>query len=118
SLLLLGGAVPPLPLRATARGYDRLQYDGNAQHSGTNGWDTTITTRNVGRLRRLFHITLPSFIDGAPVYMRAVPTRQGLRNLLFPTTYIAAIFAPDARTGDTLRNHHDGPRHRCPAPSC
>src|SRR5438874_12818923 len=78
-LLILGGAVQPIPLRATARGYDWLQFDGNAQHSGTNGRETTVTTRNVGRLRLLFRVTLPSVVDGAPVYVRAVPTRHGLR---------------------------------------
>jgi outer membrane protein assembly factor BamB len=107
----------PMPLRAaTARGYDWRQFDGNAQHSGTNGWESTITTRNVGRLRRLFRITLPSFIDGAPVYMRAVPTSHGLRDLLFATTYSGAILALDAHTGDMLWGHQNGTRQRCPAP--
>src|SRR5439155_20689823 len=72
----------PTPSGVASARYDWLQYDGNAQHSGDNTQETALTVETVGRLHRLFRVPLPSFADGAPVYLHAVATPHGVRDLL------------------------------------
>src|SRR5262249_32180544 len=71
---------------AQAAGYDWLQFGGNAQHSSNNTLETIISTSNVKNLKKLFQVTLPAVVDGPPVYLRAVKTSQGSKDLLFMTT--------------------------------
>jgi hypothetical protein len=92
--------------------YDWPQFNFNAQHSGDNTLETTITPGNVGNLRRLFQISLPAIADGAPVYQSAVNTPTGVRDLVFVTTKAGHIVALDAHTGAQVWVH------QYPAGSC
>lgn len=105
ALLLIvyaSGLHAPASTSALAAGYDWLQYNGNPQHSGNNTLETAITPGNVGTLRQLFQVSLPSPADGAPVYLRSVNTAAGTKDLVFVTTKAGHIIALDARTGATL----------------
>src|SRR5437870_3472149 len=64
-----------LPLLSTPRpGYDWLQFNGDAQHSGNNTAETIINRDNVAGLRPLFRVLLPDHSDAAPVYLGSVQT--------------------------------------------
>lgn len=111
AVLLVVIAVVIMPHRHTlaAAPYNWLQFDGNAQHSGDNTLETTLTTANVGGLQRLFQVALPSVADGAPVLLSGVSTASGVRDLLFVTTKDGHIVALDAHTGAQVWAHQNGP---------
>ncbi len=108
-VLTAGGLVASQPLTVRASGYDWLQFDGNAQHSGNNTMETMITPANVGTLTRLFQVTLPAVADGPPAYLSGVATANGTQDLLFLTTKDGQILARDAHTGAQLWSHQYGP---------
>src|SRR5437667_7625630 len=87
--LLLAMVLAPARSAATTSSYDWPQFDGNAQHSGTNTQETIISASNIANLHLLFQVTLPvtSFADNAPAYLSAVSTPSGVRDLLFVATY-------------------------------
>src|SRR2546430_9222866 len=87
-----------LPI-ASAHAYDWLQFGGDAQHSGRNTAETTITPSNVGALVQKYQVTLLATADGAPVFLEAVSTPTGTKDLLFVTTGDGRIIALDAQTG-------------------
>ncbi len=89
--------------------YDWLQFGGNAQHSGNNTSETILTPANVSTLTQKYQATLPAIADGAPVYLEAVTTPGGVKNLLFVTTRDGRIIALDAQTGTTAWSHQYGP---------
>jgi len=82
--------------------YDWLQFNGDPQHSGNNTLETTITSGNVVSLTQLFQVSLPGTADGAPVYLRAVSTTLGIKDLVFVTTKAGHIVALEAHTGGTI----------------
>ncbi|MBA3946224.1 MAG: PQQ-binding-like beta-propeller repeat protein [Herpetosiphonaceae bacterium] len=88
----------------TTQGYDWLQFNGDAQHAGNNTLETTISVDNVGSLKPVagFPITLPNAADDAPVYLRAVNTASGVKDLLFVNTKGGDVMALDARKGATV----------------
>ena len=90
---------------ARALAYDWLQYNGDPQHSGNNTFETIITSSNVDNLAFTFQATLPSVADGAPVYLSAVDTPSGIRDLLFVTTKAGHIVTLDAHTGQQIWVH-------------
>ncbi len=96
-----GGRLPATMALAstTAASYDWVQFDFDAQHSGNNTRETTITAANAGSLRRLFQVRLPAVADGAPVSLSAVATSAGTQDVLFVTTKAGHIAALDAHTG-------------------
>lgn len=96
--------------------YDWLQFDGNAQHSGNNTWETTITTANVSTLKKAFSAILPGVADGAPVYLAGVATPSGPRDLLYLTTKAGDIVAIDAHSGGQVWRH-SYPAGTCTIPS-
>lgn len=108
-LLVLAGMMMPHGHSMAAAPYDWLQFDGNAQHSGDNALETTLTTANVGSLQRLFQVTLPSIADDAPALLSSVATASGVRDLLFVTTKDGHILALDAHTGAQVWAHQNGP---------
>jgi len=79
--------------------YDWLQFNGNATHSGNNLFETSLAASNVAQLQILFQVPLPGVADGAPVYLSAVSTPSGARDLIFATTRQGHIVALDAHTG-------------------
>ena len=84
---------------ASAPAYDWLQFGGDAQHSGRNTGETLLTSSNVSALVQKYQVTLPATADGAPVFLEAVSTLMGTKNLLFVTTTDGRIIALDAQTG-------------------
>ena len=89
--------------------YDWLQFNFDEQHSGNNTKETKINAGNVHRLHRLFRVSLPDVADGAPVYLRNVPTTEGTMDLLYLTTRDGHIVALNASTGKTVWEHQYGP---------
>ncbi len=78
------------------------QFGFDAGHSGVNDSETAIHRSNVGTLRQLYAVTLPSIADGAPAFLAAVQTAKGVKDLLFLTTKDGRLLALDAATGATL----------------
>ena len=98
-------AVALLQVALTARAYDWLQFNGSAQHSGNNVQERAVDHFNVAQLAFKYQVTLPSYSDGAPVFLEAVSTPSGTKNLLFVTTLTGHILALDARTGAQVWSH-------------
>jgi outer membrane protein assembly factor BamB len=94
---------------ASGTAYDWLQFDGNAQHSGNNMLETTISSANVASLTRLFAVSLPATADGAPAYLSGVTTANGTQDLVFLTNKDGRILALDAHTGASVWSHQYGP---------
>lgn len=53
--LLVGGGLPAV----LAAGYDWLQFNGDAQHSGNNTLESTLTLQNVGACSRCSRCRCP-----------------------------------------------------------
>src|ERR1700676_2216433 len=102
----LGALVCSLPI-APALPYDWLQLGGNAQHSGNNTSETGLNPGNVSSLIQRYQTTLPDIVDGAPVFLEAVTTSGGFKNLLFVTTRDGRIIAIDAQNGGTVWSHQN-----------
>jgi glucose dehydrogenase len=94
---------------ARAHGYDWLQFNGDPQHSGNNTKETAIHRNNVGRLMLKWQATLPALSDGAPVFLEAVSTPGGIKDVVYITTTNGYIVALDASTGSQLWSHQNGP---------
>src|SRR5450755_4438662 len=94
---------------APALAYDWLQFGGDPQHSGNNAAEAILSAGNVNLLAQKYQATLPAIADGAPVFLEAVSTPTGVKNLLFVTTRDGRIIALDAQTGATAWSHQYGP---------
>ena len=106
----LGALVCSLTLAiAPALAYDWLQFGGNPQHSGNNTAETILNPGNIASLVQKYQANLPAIADGAPVFLEAVTTPVGVKNLLFVTTRDGRIIALDAQTGATVWSHQYGP---------
>lgn len=79
--------------------YNWLQFGGNAQHTGSNLSERLIGTGNVSRLSQIFQGTLASPIDGPVAYLSGVATANGIRDVVYGTTWAGGIVALDAHTG-------------------
>jgi outer membrane protein assembly factor BamB len=80
--------------------YDWLQFSMDEEKSGDDTLETTISLANVGTLKPLFKVALPSSPDGAPVLLTNVKTASGVvRDLVFVTTERGHLIAMDAHTG-------------------
>src|SRR5215467_6717674 len=97
----LVAAATSLPF-AGVNAYDWLQFGGDPEHSARNASETTITPSNVGSLIQKYQVGLPATADGAPVFLEAVTTTQGVKDLLFITTQDGRIIALDAQTGSQI----------------
>ena len=84
---------------APALAYDWLQYNGDAWHSGNNTLETVIGKGNVAQMTQKFQVSLAGTEDGAPVFLEAVSTPGGVKDLIFVTTTGGVIQARDAKTG-------------------
>ena len=89
--------------------YDWLQFNGDAAHSGNNRLETAIGSGNVASLTQKFQVSLTSAADGAPVFLEAVVTPSGVRDLIFVTTKAGQIVAIDAESGAQLWSQQHGP---------
>jgi hypothetical protein len=98
-----------LPLVTNQSGtYDWLQFNGGALHSGNNTLERSLSANNVAQLQLLFQVHLPGIADGAPVYLSAVNTASGIRDLVFVTTRDGYIAALDAHSGELVWSHQYG----------
>src|SRR6516165_9068901 len=81
---------------------DWLQFGCDTAHSGFNRAETGYTTASGNTV--LYHYSLPSMaglknpgtVDGAPVYVGAVATASGVKNVLFGLTNNGTFYALDA----------------------
>lgn len=96
-------------MNASGSLYDWQQFGFDPQHSGNDTRESTINASNVNKLRKLFQVKLPSVADGAPVYLSAVTTSTGVRNLLFVTSKAGHIVALNGLTGSTVWTRQYGP---------
>jgi outer membrane protein assembly factor BamB len=98
-----------LPLIVTSSaGNDWLQFNVDPQHSGSTAAETRLTASNVASLTKLFQVSLPDVADGAPVYLSAVSTTLGIKNVVYVTTKDGHIVALDAHTGSTIWSKQNG----------
>ncbi len=74
-------------------------FDGGGQRTGVNSAETTITSSNVGSLKRHWQVALPAIVDGAPAELPNVNTPTGIKTLLFVTTKTGSLLAIDASNG-------------------
>jgi hypothetical protein len=98
-----------LPLISYQPGYDWLQFNGDAQHSGNNALEQRINVNNVSQLQLLFKVPLAGIADGVPVYLSAVSTASGIHDLVFVTTKDGNISAMDAHNGTIMWSRQFGP---------
>ena len=82
--------------------YDWLQFGFDAQHSGNNPRESTITSANVSTLTLTKQVAFPAPVDGPPVYLAGVTTANGAQDLVFVETTAADLYALDARTLATV----------------
>src|SRR5437667_9137560 len=94
------------PVTAT---YDWLQFYGDPSHAGNDTRETGISATTVAQLSRTFQVTLPAVADGAPVFLSAVSTPSGVRDLAFVTTKAGHLIALDAHSGATVWSVQHGP---------
>jgi hypothetical protein len=106
SVACLAGALPVSMSSAFAADWMQFGYD--ATHSGNNAAETTLTPANVGQLQRRYRATLPSSVDGAPVYLSDVSTSGGTRDLLFLLAQNGTLMAVDAADGSVVWSHQEG----------
>ena len=92
-----------------AVGYDWLQFNGDAAHSGNNPLESRINVNNVAQLAFRFQVSLGDVEDGAPVFLDSVSTPAGVQSLLFVTTRSGYIIALNANTGAQVWSHQNGP---------
>ncbi len=86
-------------LPATVAASDWLQFGYDPTHSGNNAAETTINASNVNSLVQVYSAALPSSSMAAPVYLSAVATSSGTKDLLFVTLTDGHIVAVDAANG-------------------
>ncbi len=82
--------------------YNWLQFGGDSRHGNDNTLETTITAQNVNQLTKLFQVSLPETIEGAPVVLTNVTTSSGIHDIAYATTRSGYIVAMDAYTGATI----------------
>ncbi len=109
-------ASDPMPNRSVAFSPQRptllsdwLQFGFDPQHSANNPIEATVASFNVSQLQQIFQISLPAVADGAPVYLHAVNTPNGIKNLVFVTTKDGRITAIAADTGAPAWSKQHGP---------
>src|SRR5580698_5097559 len=88
--------------QAASAKYNWLQFGGDSRHGNNNTMESTITAQNVGQLTKLFQVSLPETIEGAPVVLTNVSTSSGVHDVAYMTTRSGYIVAMDAYTGQTL----------------
>jgi len=108
--------VVPSAAGATA---DWLQFGFDAQHSGVNAAESFITRANLYQLHPLYHVTLPSAIDGSPIFLAGVSTASGRKDLVFLTTKDGRLMALNAANGATIWSQQPatGPNYTTTTPA-
>jgi hypothetical protein len=99
--LAIAAALAP----SAAMAADWMQFGYDAAHSGYNAAESTLTSSNVVQVQRRYQVSLPSSVDGAPVYLSNVSTSRGTKNLLFLLAEGGTLMALDAADGALLWSH-------------
>jgi PQQ-like domain len=103
---LVCAGIAAAALSATAAGaFDWPQFGRDSRHSGSSYQESVISNASLSTLRPIWHVSLPAYADGAPVYLAGVMTSQGLVDLLFLNTTDGHILAINAATGATVWSH-------------
>ena len=104
--IFLGSAIClAFPISVLAADWMQFGYD--PTHSGNNTVESTLTANNVDQLRRRYNVSLPSNVDGAPVYLSNVSTSGGTRDLLFLLAQNGNLMAIDAADGSVVWQHQE-----------
>src|SRR5580698_3950963 len=69
--------------QATSAKYNWLQFGGDSRHGNNNTMESTITAQNVNQLTKLFQVSLPETIEGAPVVLTNVSTASGTHDVAY-----------------------------------
>jgi outer membrane protein assembly factor BamB len=77
-------------------------FDGDEQKSGTNNNEPLLNKSNVSTLKQIWQVQLPTASDGSPVYLSAVNTSQGIKNLVYITTKEGSLLAFDESNGTQI----------------
>jgi hypothetical protein len=80
---------------------DVLTYHNNNSRSGLNNKETILTTAKVNSASfgKLFAVTVDGLVDAQPLYLSAVTTASGTRNLLIVASEHDSLYAFDADSG-------------------
>jgi outer membrane protein assembly factor BamB len=97
------GGDPPIARTATAHlpDGDWLQFNYDAQRSGTGPISTGITAANVGTLKRRT-VHLPGTADSAAIQLHAIRVKHRTRDVVIVTTSYGRTIAIDPGTGSKL----------------
>jgi outer membrane protein assembly factor BamB/mono/diheme cytochrome c family protein len=96
-------ATGPSPSTALSeRDYDWLQFGGDPEHNNFNQKEYILSPSSAAGLKQLWQVALPDPGDSAPVFLSAVRTKAGLRDVVFVVTQKAHLLAYDAHSGDLL----------------
>ncbi|MET0231480.1 MAG: PQQ-binding-like beta-propeller repeat protein [Rhodanobacteraceae bacterium] len=94
-------------MASSALAADWMQFGYDAMHSGNNTAETALTPDNVDLLQRRYRATLPTSVDGAPVFLSNVSTSGGTRDLLFLLAQNGTLLAVDAADGSVVWSHQE-----------
>jgi outer membrane protein assembly factor BamB len=116
ALILLAAKPIPPDLDVTDSDGVWRQFDGGV---GGRKPRSVITTHNVNELGVAWQAVLPEASDGSPVFVSAVETRRGVRDLLVVNTTAGRLVAIDAKTGGRIwqTSPPDGPRWTTSSPA-
>src|ERR1700736_638674 len=116
ALMLLAARPNPPDLDLSVSDGAWTQFDGGV---GGRKPRSVITSQNVGQLKVAWEAVLPETADGAPVFVSAVETHRGPRDLLVFNTTAGRLVAMDARTGARIWQTEapEGPRWTTSSPA-
>jgi hypothetical protein len=95
----MDGSTTEIVSSAAVSKYDWMQFGGGPSHSGNNTLETQISQSNVNGLTKLFQVSLPETIEGAPVVLTGVSTPLGTHDVVYMTTRNGHLVALDAYSG-------------------
>ena len=101
-MVFFGGALALAFGASPAVAADWLQFGFDPAHSGNNPAERLLTRQNVQYLRPMYSATLPGTAEGAPVFLSAVNTSGGTKDVLYLTLNKGTLLALDAATGAVL----------------
>jgi outer membrane protein assembly factor BamB len=116
ALMLLAARPNPPDFYVSDADGSWTQFDGGV---GGRKPRSVITSQNVAQLKTEWQALLPETCDGSPVFVSAVETRRGLRDLLVVNTTAGRLVAMDANRGARIWQTEppEGPRWTTSSPA-
>jgi glucose dehydrogenase len=108
---ILGLALLPASLVGFASTHaDIITYHNNAQRTGWNATERTLTARNVGssEFRLLQSVSLDDQVDAQPLIVTQQTIKDQKHDVVYVATENDTIYAIDTLTGDVLLSTHFG----------